>query len=628
MTNYDVVIIGAGPSGLSCAHELAEKGLRVCVLEATSVFGGKPIAWLSKAFEAGSVDEPLKALDHVRDLPGEHSFRVFPTNYFNLLDIMARIPHPDGGSVKDKLVNVLALAAYPADAYPPKNTRLIDQVRAKLELVVFGLGLFMPFLIDQKRAVAKYDELLLSDHMQYTKRSPEMRSFLDRIAGSASSGNPRMMSAIAVVNLLLNYLLAPNHSGLQTFSMPTHKAWLEPWETYLTRTLKVSIKKNSPLVRFEYSSIASQDAPSVTGAVVHDLESGREIVYRARHFVCGIPANNLADLINQNLQMIRYDPKIQCVFNVHTLPATGVQLFYQGGNIADPSNPLTLNKKILTASLMQHPWELSILVQNSYWTDPAKWCGAGTGDAAITCVTIYTAVLNEPGLNYKKTILECTPQEIATEMFDAFEVELTRRHIQIPPKRLGFFCHDFQPNKKKWPDAMKHATLHLAESGPKVVPYAADGTESYAFMNTRPGDSERLHLCVPNMYKQRPTSDTFFFNNLLLCGAYTRNESYYVSTMESASESGRLAADTILKARAVGGGGGGGGGCKSGKGIHVYRVIESSLPKWVIACRRLDRLLTKLRLPNPLEGIFQTLKKHVNSTKIHMDPYAFQSTNI
>src|SRR5437868_913022 len=118
-TEYDVVIIGAGPSGLSAAHELAEQGLKVCVLEANEYIGGKPISWLSYPYKAleegddwkGFCEKPLEKIATL--LPGEHAFRVYPDNYQNLISIMKRIPRrpEDGpGDVTRNFVKKLRVA--------------------------------------------------------------------------------------------------------------------------------------------------------------------------------------------------------------------------------------------------------------------------------------------------------------------------------------------------------------------------------------------------------------------------------------------------------------------------------------------------------------------------------------
>jgi len=43
--NYDVIVVGAGFAGLSAAVDLAERGVRVLVLEANRHLGGRATAY-------------------------------------------------------------------------------------------------------------------------------------------------------------------------------------------------------------------------------------------------------------------------------------------------------------------------------------------------------------------------------------------------------------------------------------------------------------------------------------------------------------------------------------------------------------------------------------------------------
>ena len=77
-----VAILGGGVAGLTAAHELAERGFEVVVLEARDIPGGK----------ARSLPVPGSGTGGRADLPAEHGFRFFPGFYQHVPDTMRRIP--------------------------------------------------------------------------------------------------------------------------------------------------------------------------------------------------------------------------------------------------------------------------------------------------------------------------------------------------------------------------------------------------------------------------------------------------------------------------------------------------------------------------------------------------------
>ena len=59
------------------------------------------------------------------------------------------------------------------------------------------------------------------------------------------------MSAISTINLLMNYRTAPGNTGLQTFDLPTSKAWINPWINLL-KSKGVEFYTEHSLVGFDY----------------------------------------------------------------------------------------------------------------------------------------------------------------------------------------------------------------------------------------------------------------------------------------------------------------------------------------------------------------------------------------
>ena len=120
-----VAVLGGGVGGLSAAHELAERGFRVTVYEASRITGGK----------ARSIFVPGSGTGGRRDLPGEHGFRFFPSFYRHLPDTMRRIPfgrNPDG--VAGNLVATSRTRLARIDGQVVKFANPMDAIRHGLAL--------------------------------------------------------------------------------------------------------------------------------------------------------------------------------------------------------------------------------------------------------------------------------------------------------------------------------------------------------------------------------------------------------------------------------------------------------------------------------------------------------------
>src|ERR1043166_3714286 len=93
-----VAILGGGVAGLTAAHELAERGFEVVVLEARDIPGGK----------ARSLPVPGSGTGGRADLPAEHGFRFFPGFYQHIPDTMRRIPFGHNATVYENLTETTA----------------------------------------------------------------------------------------------------------------------------------------------------------------------------------------------------------------------------------------------------------------------------------------------------------------------------------------------------------------------------------------------------------------------------------------------------------------------------------------------------------------------------------------
>src|SRR5271170_1931450 len=106
-----VIILGGGVAGMSAAHELAERGFEVVVLERRYIAGGKARSLRVTDDGHGGHQLAGNARGSVgHRLPGEHGFRFFPGFYKHVIDTMRRIPSFDGRKVADHLVPTTRVA--------------------------------------------------------------------------------------------------------------------------------------------------------------------------------------------------------------------------------------------------------------------------------------------------------------------------------------------------------------------------------------------------------------------------------------------------------------------------------------------------------------------------------------
>ena len=94
-----VIIIGAGISGLTVAHELAERGHEVHIYEKGNTIGGMARSirinnnYNGDVMEVGGLPtEHSTNVMKVGGLPTEHSWRGYGPFYHNCYDILKRIP--------------------------------------------------------------------------------------------------------------------------------------------------------------------------------------------------------------------------------------------------------------------------------------------------------------------------------------------------------------------------------------------------------------------------------------------------------------------------------------------------------------------------------------------------------
>src|SRR5277367_1947661 len=137
MNETDVVIIGAGHNGLTCAAYLAAAGLRVRVVERRHVVGG---AAVTEEFAPGfrnsvaSYTVSLLSPKVIADMAlAEHGLRILPRRVQNFLPLNEREYLLTGeGRTKSEVAKFSARDAEKLDAFSDRLTLLADLVRETL----------------------------------------------------------------------------------------------------------------------------------------------------------------------------------------------------------------------------------------------------------------------------------------------------------------------------------------------------------------------------------------------------------------------------------------------------------------------------------------------------------------
>src|SRR4051794_35190367 len=135
MSHYDVIVIGAGHNGLTCAAYLARAGLKVRVLERRKVVGG---AAVTEEFHPGfrnsvaAYTVGLLCPEVIRDLNlHDHGLRIIERRAMNF------VPGTDGsylltraGQIRESIARISPADAESYPAYEAQLVRAGDIVRA------------------------------------------------------------------------------------------------------------------------------------------------------------------------------------------------------------------------------------------------------------------------------------------------------------------------------------------------------------------------------------------------------------------------------------------------------------------------------------------------------------------
>jgi uncharacterized protein with NAD-binding domain and iron-sulfur cluster len=555
-----VAVLGGGVSGLSAAHELAERGYEVTVYEYYDALGGK----------ARSMDVPGTGTGGRKPLPGEHGFRFFPGFYRNLPDTMRRIPFPGNvngvhGNLRSGTEALFARGSGRPDLHfplrrvttPPAPGDLTpswirDQILSVLDLAThlpaneaayFADRLLVHLTSCDARREDQWEKVAWWDFIRAGEMSREYQVLLgigqtrNLVATRAEIASTRTVGRVIIEALILWGLLGRGMDGDadidRVLNAPTSEAWIDPWETHL-RSLGVEFVLDTEVREVVY------DGGRVTGVRVAARDGSRQRTITADHYVCALPVEHARVTWGPALRAA--DPQLGRCDALKTDWMTGV-MFY----LRTPT-PVVHGH----INCLDSPWAVTGIGQMQFWDvrDFSRDYGDGQ---AHECLSTIISEWDKPGILYGKTARECTKDEIVAELWAQLKDGLndSGKTTLRDEDRLGWF--------------MDPAVTGLG--GPD------------------PQNREQLLIHPTGTLYHRPSARTAV-PNFFLAGDYVRTD-VDLATMEGANESARRAVNALLDADNSG-----------AERCHIWELFR---PPEMEPLKRVDEVRYQLGLPNTFD---------------------------
>lgn len=484
-----VAIIGSGISGLSTAHELAERGYQVSVYEKLSEPGG-----VARSFR-----------QNPSSTPSEYSWRGFGPFYHNVFDLMKRIPEKDK-TVYDSLTR-------PIHFIFTKNRGGLTGELSFRDNLILGITILKVAFAGEKRT-NYYASVNASDYMKERMSHRGWKQFISMI-GPWVGIDPQRASLYHTIYFIVIHFL-PNdrppysHSdekgewkmGIMDWSVtnkPTSEAWFEPWVDYL-ESLGVKFYFNSPL-----KSISLEEN-KIDCVVVEN--NGNDCSIKADYYVMAISPfgmktvlgnslfNNsevLSDLKNQFVNLTQDGPHNQVSFRIG---------FNKKANWSDDDRPVILSDS---------EFNITMYDQDKWWN------GVELGDDISTLWSGTACIGYSPGKLFRKPVTDLTEEEFEKEILNQLSKD----------KGFNEMLKEF--SNETFPE-MKKNIIHFE------VWKSWKFSKPLTTMEPKYVDSTNTRKYQPSVISP--------FSNMFFAGGHTQTTTN-IWSMEAAAEAGRRAADMI-----------------------------------------------------------------------------------
>jgi len=519
MSQRSVIVIGAGPAGLTAAHELACRGYDVTVVEAST-----------RARAGGKCASQFWRHPKYGMLPGEHGFRFFPGFYHHATALLERIPQdPESASPEDALSSFrphsVADELVPAEAIAlarPGRALQSIPLRPLRESSLIDIAKFVSHslidlpLRDAARLGGRFLEFVLS--CDERRLQCDIHSFWKFVEADAmSEGSQRMLatrplqlvamdgrhgSARTLMSSLWLMMTEWTHQqdSHRVLAGPTSAVWIQPWVRWLER-LGVTFRFESEVEALSIDTGARR----LTGVTVR-ARGGREDLV-ADHYVLAVPIERARDLFTDAIAAaapalgdLRAMPRDYALGTMN-----GVQLYLR--------RPVDLHKAHV--GFVESPWALTAVAQHEFWRPDRleRYIGPAGRDREINGVL-----------------------SLCVTAWDREDGVMTG--VRVP-----------NAERDQVVDEIVHQVGQCLDADGRPIITADDVVASHIDEHVVLGPAGtiggRLLIHPPSFYARRPLPSVDGIDNLCLAGDWVRSQ-VDLATMEGAIENAMSAVNGIL----------------------------------------------------------------------------------
>jgi hypothetical protein len=493
-----IVIFGAGISGLSAAHELAQLGYGVAVYE--------------------TADEPGGFFRSYRDkqdnLPTEYSWHGMGPWYINAFDLMRHIPFNEKGSIYDlALSRPVDFGIFPDAGKAQFYDRGLRSIPAMFRMggwdfVKWSYLMFKTWtsagrsrLKYDKRNAAQAWKPLLSDPAYKTWRScfgPWIGSDWSKVSLHTAGDFFRKQLTTKAVERHKADPDGPGWTqktgaGWLLFKGPSSEYWFDPWIKYL-KTKGVSFIWEKALTKLEY------DGTRITSAFCGGEKIQADIYILALNPFITADILSLTPALERQEELKRFKPLIQA--------GPHVQVSFRVAFAEKIKFPRARTAVVISDS----EFNLTLFAEEQVWD---KEVDLGRNVSSLWTGT--SCISSFPGRLYHKPVNNCTKEEFIEEV-KAQILSCGALNELIKEANGGKDLRDFSILKIEVWHEWEFSAGGISSPQPKWV----NSVDTQAYLPSQ----------------KTPVS------NLFLAGAHTRTQAQ-VWSIEGAVESGRRAAKAI-----------------------------------------------------------------------------------